>query len=568
MAAGYGERNAEGTPIRMMAVSLYSERYPAIGENHGLSAIGGAVRASFSESALQLTLLDMVEWGEEDAERLASSIRQAEPHVLAIGLQYGTYSFLSKHYSRLRQAVTESNALIVFGGPLATYLSDRLLDEVEPESVVILGEADEALPLLLQAWKTGSKSWPQVPNIRYRDKISGLAISSRRKLVDLNRLSIPSRQHLKIIAELGGEIFVETSRGCSWAACTFCLRGLTDIHGRSHEFRRKSPELVAQDLQDLNTLGVTDITVADEDFLGGKLEETEKFVYRLLDQLRSPFRFDASATVHSVFSRRDSPEMATRRRALLQALVDSGLQKVFLGIESCSDTQLKRYAKGHTRTEAVQAAELLRSLGVRVEIGVILFDPLCSLAEIEDSLQFMRANDLASVASGISSELRLQTGSTYLHMLRKYEISSGNALHDRDFDPDTLTHSYRFRSPEVQSLHGIVQHWNRKLHPLYYPAKSLSRFGVHGALGSSVRSMRTATNTFRDETCDAIIYAIRRGRDGDDPRETLDYALTAAAYHLAHAVVKTLEHENMKDSHPVIRRVFTAARDIDELIAN
>ncbi|MGI5525104.1 B12-binding domain-containing radical SAM protein [Micromonospora sp. CA-259024] len=549
-----------------MAVSLYSERYPAIGESHGLSAIAGSLRGAFAEAELQVTLVDMVEWGEENASRLAQAISEIQPDVLAIGLQYGTFSFLQKHYALLRAAVRRPDALIVVGGPLATYLSDRLIDEVAAEAVVILGEADEALPELVRAWMHGLSDWSGVAGLRYRDRVHGVDIATPRRLVDLRAVPPPSRLHLDRIAELGGEIFVETSRGCSWASCTFCLRGLTDVQGRGFEFRRKSAEAVAQDLNELAVRGIRDVTIADEDFLGGDLDQTEDFVYQLLAMPLPTFRFDASATIHSVFSRRDTADAAARRRALVEALAGAGLQKVFLGIESCSPAQLKRYAKGHTRSEAVAAAELLRSLGVRVEIGVILFDPLCTLDEIEDSLQFMRQHNLASVASGISSELRLQTSSHYLTLLEKYERAQGVVLHDPAFDPDTLMHSYRFADREVQRLYDSVQLWNRRLHPLYYPSKSLSRFGTAGALGESVQELRTATNLFRDQTCDAILAAIRHGRAGNDFRAAFDLDIEATARHLADAVVRALAHRDGPDAHPVIGRALVAARNVDTLL--
>ncbi|TCB96492.1 B12-binding domain-containing radical SAM protein [Micromonospora zingiberis] len=566
MPSSHSTQSLYERPLRMLTVALYSERYPAIGENHGLSAVSGAVGAAAGDE-LSVSSIDMVEWGEENADRLIDAINEVRPHILGIGLQYGTFSFFKENYARLRRATGQNDPLIIVGGPLATYLSDRILEEVASDAVVVVGEADEALPRLVQSWMRGDTDWSEVPNLRYRDRAeSQRHVRTNRRLVNLEEIPRPARGHLKNIIALGGEIFVETSRGCSWAACTFCLRGLTDIQGRGHEYRRKPPSLVAEELCEVAELGVRDVTIADEDFLGGHLDDTERFVHGLLAQPLPEMRFDASLTVHSVCTRRDSAESKARRLALLQALVGAGLQKVFLGIESCSPAQLKRYAKGHTRAEAAEAAAILRSLGVRVEVGVILFDPLCGLDEIEDSLRFMREHNLASVASGISAELRLQDGTHYLALLRQHEARTGVALHSGVLDPDTLTYAYTFADPDVQRLHRTVKSWNERLHSLYYPAKSLSRFGSSGALGGLVHEMRKATNIFRDETCDAIIAAIGGWRKGADYQVALDLALADAGRNLADSVIENLGAESAADTHPVIRRALTAAHNIDHLV--
>jgi hypothetical protein len=239
-----------------------------------------------------------------------------------------------------------------------------------------------------------------------------------------------------------------------------------------------------------------------------------------------------------------------------------GFQKAFLGIESCSPSQLRRYAKGHTREEATAATRLLQKLGLRVEIGVILFDPLCSLDEIEDSLGFMRDNGLAALASGLSSSLRLQVASHYLSILEKYETQHGLKLHSRELDVDTLSYPYVFVEPSVQKLYDSVESWNRRIHPLYYPAKSLSRFGATGALGDAVHPLREAAEQFRNASCDALLCAVAAMKRGQDADPVLEACFSAAATSLAAAVLGSLREMSSSTLalHPVVQQAVTAAR--------
>lgn len=230
---------------------------------------------------------------------------------------------------------------------------------------MIRGEAEEALPRLITAWSgttqaaraadstgttaatddtTRARSAPGrpdavagagIPNVLHLDAATGEEVHGPRRLVHLDGHGPPYRRHIPAIRRMGGQIFVETSRGCSWAACTFCLRGLTDVSGRSGEYRRRDPASVVRDIAALRTAGVTQVTFADEDFLGESLDNAEKFVLGLEGLRKHPMEFGASCTVHSVCNRRDDEKTARRRLHLLERLVETGLTRVFLGVESC-----------------------------------------------------------------------------------------------------------------------------------------------------------------------------------------------------------------------------------------
>jgi hypothetical protein len=549
--------SSEREKLGILCLGLYSGKYPAIGESHGLSIVAGAVQQTFSTDAADVYVLDMVATGEESVTRAVELIRQRRVTVLAIGLQYGTYTVLQREYPALRQALRGCRSLTIFGGAIATYMSQELLDQVDPSAVVVVGEADEAVPSVIQAW-IYAEDYAKVPNLHIKE--DGRHLRTPRRLVTFGNPARPYREHIAEIRGVGGQVFAETSRGCAWAACTFCLRGLTDIEGRSAEYRRKPVAHVVRDLSDLASRGIEDVTMADEDFLGVDLGQARSFVDGLAAAGGVLPRFDVSLTVQSVYSRRDGVEDSAERVDLLRRLKQLGLRKAFLGIESCSPGQLKRFAKGHTRHEAVAAIDRLRSLEVRLEIGVILFDPLSTLDELQDSLEFMRMHGLADLASGVASELRLQVGSGFVRILENYQRRHGRVLMGDRPDPDTLAIPYRFADDRVQVLHDAVRRWNSILHPLYYPAKSLTRFGSNGAIGGGAALLRGAVEIFRSAHAAAILGAIEAVRRGADPDDAIALTMDPAARALAGTIHRSLAQVGASVAdHPVVRGARAAA---------
>jgi radical SAM superfamily enzyme YgiQ (UPF0313 family) len=159
--------------------------------------------------------------------------------------------------------------------------------------------------------------------------------------------------------------------------------------------------------------------------------------------------YDVSMTINSVYSSRATDEQNQNRQHLLRKLKQAGLRKVFLGMESGSSSQLKRYAKGHTPTECAVAARTLSAQDIAIEIGFIMFDPLCTLAEIEENIQFLLENQLIGSVSSLFNEMRLQIGTRYLTALEKAELRLDARLFEREIDLNTLSHSYDYADPDV-----------------------------------------------------------------------------------------------------------------------
>lgn len=552
----------EGAELRVLLVGLFSERYPAAGETHGLSVIAGAVYAELGNELTAFEVLDLATLGKEEPSSVRRLVDQMRPHVLAFSAPYGTYDSLHM-LKPVINAHINSRGLVLIGGPLATYVGHTILDQIDERVVVVQGEGDQTAPAVIRAWRKG-KEFDDVPNLLFAR--AGARVVTKRALADCHSMSPPYRQHLRHSIARGIQVYAEASRGCSWAACTFCLRGLTDIKGTAREYRRLSLDRLRSDVRNLRALGADQVTFADEDFLGGDANSMSQLI-DVMSHLRAelpdrPLTFDISATTRSIVDESDDTIEALRKMDRLQRLKEAGLNKVFLGVESGSPAQLKRYAKGHTPTEIVAACTAVLTIGVKLELGFIMFDPLCTPEDIIENTSFLLDNRLAAYVSGPTSELRLQVGSRYINVLIRTERQLGQQLFQREVDPNTLSHKYQYANNVSGTLAAEVRDWDGLVHPFVYATKGLTRHGKGVLQPGEHDRLKSLLGQYREASLEALRAAAHTHDPGGYRADTIPALteLVRAAQHLS---------ASRKESrHPMIDKVSQEAAHLAKVVGS
>lgn len=529
---------------RVALLALDSDRYPAIGESHGISVLAGCIQTHLRDQLNALVVIDLVAQSHVDSSYLCEEIRSFQPNIIGISVSYGTLSRLRTLYSKIRGCVTQGPPLILFGGAIATYLPEQLL-QIDPTAIVVMGEGEDATVAVIRRW-LGGLSFEGIPNICY---LQHSRIQAHpRSIVDLSVTPPPYRDHVGPLAARGAQIFVESSRACSWAACTFCLRGLTDVLGKSSEYRRFPIGRLMTDIKRLRSLAVPAVTFADEDFLGGPLDDIENFVANLKSAFLGSnlfIPFDISATVQSLSPRSRLPQEQAQERArirnILMILKQLGLAKIFLGVESGNPSQLKRYAKGHTPADCARAVSLVRSLNIDFEIGWIMFDPLCTTSEIKQNIIFLKDNDLVHRVSAIGSELRLQIGTRYLEMLKRVEVQRGYQICGSTLDADTLSYAYSYTDACVRDVVRRASEWNAYMRPLHYTLKNLARYGTGGMLGTqAANEAKRLLGIFRAAYADRLCEAVTAIECVGSVPKAIDTRFKADVKELAHGIINLL----------------------------
>jgi len=217
---------------------------------------------------------------------------------------------------------------------------------------------------------------------------------------------------------------IESSRGCDKKVpCSFCYNSSI-----SPMLRRWLPLNVAEVIRNIAQNAkkhpvfinfVDDNFMTDVDRLSTMLDEIERL--KREGVIGEDTKFYASARTKDIYSSSDTPEQRQSKIDTIKRMKTLGFNLMFIGIESGSDSQLKRYLKQTTREENMAAIRMLQQEGIHVDGGFIMFDDLLddSLSEVLENISFLREANVPRFFVAPFNRLIIYPNTSYEHMLRK-----------------------------------------------------------------------------------------------------------------------------------------------------
>lgn len=287
--------------LKIAFVVLYSDKFAMTGEAHGVSVLAGVVKEHFDLTDKQIMILDLYgSFIKNRLEYICSRLSEFMPDVVGFSCPYGTYTTMLSHYAQIAKCILKAK-LIIFGGALPTYIPERYLD-LDKTAYVIRGEGEEAIVGLLEMYLNhDDTTLRKIPNLCYY--LDGQIYYNERRLVNLNNIVKPYREHLGISLRENAQIYVEHSRGCTWGYCTFCSRNLLSLKNCPEKYRKFRDERLIQDLLCLKEKGIRSVTFSDEDFCGTGMAEMQHIatIFQEINQGPDKIRFDVSMNVNSIY---------------------------------------------------------------------------------------------------------------------------------------------------------------------------------------------------------------------------------------------------------------------------
>ena len=240
---------------------------------------------------------------------------------------------------------------------------------------LIVGEGEIPLLALIEALEH-EESLAQVPSLTYWDG-EEVCSTPLAPPADVNSLPTPDYDGLPLTRYLLPDtvLSLTSSRGCYWKRCAFCAQHQTS----SHKYRRRRTNLVVEDLKRLVARHNTTY------FIFGDETVPPRTLAELGQQIPSAglkIYWDAAARLEK-----------TLTAQVCQDLSAAGCTCLQFGLESANDRILNVIDKGLTRRLAREVLSNAAAAGILNRVSVIIGSPTETVAEAQETIDFILAND-------------------------------------------------------------------------------------------------------------------------------------------------------------------------------
>lgn len=351
-----------------------------------------------------------------DTKSVIRHAEQARPRAIGLSIifQYRAPEFLSLA-ARLAQAVP--GAHITTGGHFPSFAAGELLRDTPALHSVVRGEGELTLLELVQQLDTPG-TWGDIRGLSFRHNGQIVNTPARPLIANLDLLPFPERDtppqhHLGI-----GYSPILGSRGC-YRDCAFCsIRTFYGAsRGRLQRFR-SVPNLVDEMELLYHVYGVRFFVFNDDEwFPPGQAR------WARIDALEDELARRAMAPIMSIKCRADDVE-----EDLFQRLQDLGVVRAYVGVESGSDSSLRRMNKHTTAAQNRRALDTLHEVGMLADFGLIFFDPDSTVEDVRANLDFFHAMAGAGQAPLSFGRMEIYAGTPILARLQREGRLSGSYL--------------------------------------------------------------------------------------------------------------------------------------------
>ena len=326
------------------------------------------------------TKIDIVDAFSEGlyAEEAAARVLAHHPDIFGLSVMSTNINRGLKLLKKVKQG--QPSVTTILGGQHATLFDRLLLREVPETDMVLRGEGEVSFPKLCQALDR-NQSLTRLPGLSYRD--NGKIIQGQPQVIeDLDALPFPDRtipDYQGYYAQWGywqtgigvPVTSILSSRGCP-GHCTFCTR----IPAELSRWRPRSPENVLQELRQLSRDGYKMAVFTDENLTVSPSRMDHLCRPIIQDNLQMRFAFEGFVE--------HLPD------STLGLMRQAGFDLFFLGVETGSDPQRRRYRKPGSAKAVAQGIRRAKKHHFLVYAWLMIGGPGETQADIKNTKNFLK----------------------------------------------------------------------------------------------------------------------------------------------------------------------------------
>lgn len=472
----------------------YAEKYPSYRFALGIADIAGYLR---KHNLAKVTIADMQFMKKSEVVGFISAARY---DFIGLSTNFGHFPLMEELIADI--SGTYADCKIVVGNYLAATEYRHIL-ELHPEVLVSSGEGELTFAALCRTRIYNNQELAKVPNLYYSE--DGSIHFTYQLLIEMDELPVPAFDAVEKLFSCGGVMTLEFSRGCNYGKCSFCPRKFKGLHWRG----MSPPHMLKMWKRYYWLFQVYQkkpyIYFADEEFLGNcknaDIHERAKTFFQSVLFEGLHINFDISCRLDQVVDKSRSFSWSRQQVALLEQAKLVGLKRIFLGLESGSAAQLKRYNKGLDLEQAMCSLRVLSGMGFTLRLGFITFDPLMTKEDLAQNLSTISRRDVLLSArpmgdfelmAVLQQEVLPATDTRFLFEAISYPASPLELLRGCDYayyvlsnyeelidDSNATDYFGRLRcnylDQDIQRLCDLCQQWVNFHFPLTYIVKGLAK---------------------------------------------------------------------------------------------
>jgi len=378
--------------------------------------------------------------------------------IVAISIPIGAYQIAHKLLlSIFSYKKSKHEPLIVLGGNVPSIAYNEIFQYFpRTDLFIVVGEGEESFSKILKHIdrKIDINSIPNL--VRFSN---GRIVKNYRKMPSLKDIIAPpyiSDDIYKFINDNGGLIYLETSRGC-YNNCTFCFKHTfyTNSNDNIRYFPIERFKLTLKQILNKKHAHFT-IKLTDQCLISDDNPERINSAFQHINDVTQTLATSSykgklvfETRIDSLYNQRESIEDQSLRSFYWEQIIKANLDYVVFGLESCCNTQLKRYGKSYNIETIEGAVKKIKTMSIPCQFNMIMLDPLMTIDELNYNLNEIERLQILEYITSLSKELRITKGTPYYHLAKKYGIKIA-------LDRENLTfYKYSYKSyidPKISYL--------------------------------------------------------------------------------------------------------------------